>query len=206
MIDFTRINNKHKGANIIVCGCGESASLLTEPDKNIVIGVNDIQRLLSPNYLVVVNDKTSFSPQRWSFIETTQAEIIFTHLRGLKVDEKKKCIIALGRYGGCELDKVAIDYSSNSPYIASIIAYKLGAKNIGLLGVDFTPNHFFAKTGDHPLSKKSATISNEYIQLHKSLANKGVNFYNLSPSSKILIPKMNLHDFQNLQDDQYENK
>lgn len=199
MIELSQLSNKHTGKDIIVCGCGESATLLTEPNRNITIGVNDIQRLFSPNYLVVVNDKVSFSPQRWSFIESTQAEVIFTHLRGLKVDDKRKCIISLGKYGACELDKPAIDYSSNSPYIATILAYKLGARNIGLLGVDFTPNHFFAKTGEHPLSKKSNIINNEYQQMCRVLSGKGVNFYNLSPNSKILIPKMNLYDFQNLQ-------
>lgn len=199
MIDYSQIKDKHKGANIIVCGCGESATLLTNPGKNITVGVNDIGRLFQPNYLVVVNDKVSFTPQRWSFIESTQASVIFTHLRGMKIDDERKCVITLGRYGACELDKPAIDYTSNSPYIGVILAYKLGAKNIGLLGVDFTPNHFFAKTGDHPLSKKSGTISNEYVQLHRALANKGVGFYNLSPDSKIMIPKMHLDDFQNMQ-------
>jgi hypothetical protein len=199
MIELGSILNKHKGSNIIVCGCGESATLLVEPHRNITIGVNDIQRLFSPNYLVVVNDKVSFSQQRWSFIESTQAQVIFTHLRGMKVDDARKCVITLGRYGACELDKPAIDYTSNSPYIAVILAYKMGAKNIGLLGVDFTPNHFFAKTGDHPLSKKAGTISNEYVQLHRALANKNVGFYNLSPVSKIMIPKMHLDDFQNMQ-------
>lgn len=199
MIEFGQIKDRHKGADIIVCGCGESAVLLKDLSKNVIIGVNDIGRIYQPNYLVVVNDKISFKPERWAFIENTQASIVFTHIRGLPVDESKRCIITLGKYGHSDLDKPAVDYTNNSPYIGVIIAYKMGARNIGLLGVDFTPNHFFAKTGDHPLSRKTNAINNEYIMLGESLAKKGVGFYNLSPNSKINVQKMYLDDFQNMQ-------
>jgi hypothetical protein len=50
----------HKGADIIVCGCGESLNELKNPERFITIGVNDVGCLFNPNYLVVVNPMQQF--------------------------------------------------------------------------------------------------------------------------------------------------
>lgn len=198
-MELSSFKNKHAGEKIIVCGCGESITLLTEPGKFITLGVNDIGRLFCPNYLVVVNDRGGFEPSRWKWIDNTACPVVFTHLKGLPINNAAaKVIITLGKYGAVDLDKVPINYTSNSPYIGVILAYHLGATKIGLLGVDFTQNHFFAKTGNHPLAKKVNTISDEYIRLEQALAQKNVSLYNLSPNSLINIPKMHLNDFEKL--------
>lgn len=199
MTPFKELKNKHQGSKIIVCGCGESVLQLKDPSRITTIGVNDISRLFVPNYLVVVNDKASFNTNdRWHWIETTQCPVVFTHIAKLPVPEEKKVLFQLGRYGGSDLDKQTIDYTSNSPYMGVILAYYLGATKIGLIGVDFTPNHFFAKTGDHALNRRANEISKEYIRLHHALANKNVELYNLSSESKIDIPKMGVEEFINL--------
>jgi hypothetical protein len=197
---FEELKNKHQGSKIIVCGCGESALQLKDKELNgaIIIGVNDFSRLRTPDYLVVVNDKPSFnSNDRWHWIENTQCPYVFTHIERLAIPDEKKVIFQLGRYGGTVLDKPTVDYTNNSPYVGVLIAYHLGAIKIGLIGVDFTPNHFFAQTGDHVLNARSAQISKEYQQLHGALLAKGVGFYNLSAESKIDIPKMSADEFIN---------
>jgi uncharacterized Rossmann fold enzyme len=87
----------------------------------------------------------------------------------------------------------------NSPYMAAIIAYQLGAKKIGMVGVDFTNDHFFSETGAHKLSKNVRNIDLEYSLLRNHLENKGVKVANLSPISLLESwPKMNLEEFDSL--------
>jgi len=183
---------------MIVCGCGESASTLSPLPGILTIGVNDFSRKFHPDYLVVVNDKASFEEDRWYWIEHSRSPYVFTHLKNLQVGDERRVLISLGRYGGTELDLPTVPYTSNSPYVATAIAHHLGATKIGLIGVDFTLNHFFAETGEHVLTKRIGIMSQEYKQLRASLASKGVEFYNLSSTSKIDIPKMSIEDFVNL--------
>ena len=197
-MEYRDFKNKHEGQKIIVVGCGVSASTLTNPKDYITIGVNDISRLFAPNYLVVLNDKTSFAqePDRWKWIEETTCPYTFTHMKGLAIKEETKVMLQLGRYNGCDLEKEAVDYTSNSTYVACVIASYMGASKIGLLGVDFTTNHFFAETGEHPLSRRINIINSEYAALKGALDRKGIEFVNLSDVSKITsLPKQSLSEF-----------
>jgi len=73
----------------------------------------------------------------------------------------------------------------------------MGCTNIGLLGVDFTDNHFFGQTGPHVLNKRIKEIKREFNLLQLALAKKGINFVNLSPVSTLTLPKKNLLNFIN---------
>jgi len=201
---YQAFKDKHKDAKMIITGLGESAQVLGNIDVDcLTMGVNDVGRLFTPTYTVVVNDRTSFEDHRWNHIAACNSDALFTHIKDIPnqmpVDHQDRVVtIPLGRYGGTDLHKMAVDFSSNSPYVACIIAAYMGIKNIGLIGVDWTPNHFFAKTGDHPLTKKIHSIVTEYNNLAIALKANGVNFYNLSPVSKLGIPKMHINDFLNL--------
>ena len=192
---YKEFKDKHKGQKIIISGCGVSASELTEPSKHITMGVNDIGRLYTSNYLVVLNDKSSFKPERWTWVEKSACPYIFTHIKGLAVKEESKILLQLGRYGGCDLEKDAVDYTSNSPYVACIIAAYMGFTKIGLLGVDFTNNHFFENTGEHTLSKKIGVINKEYSTLKDAMSRKGIELINLSSTSKLQIPRQTIVEF-----------
>lgn len=194
-MNYKDFKNIHKGQKIIVSGCGCSAPLLTNPQDYITIGVNDISRLYSPNYLVVLNDKSSFSIERWMWIEKTQSPYILTHIKTLDVPEEKKVILQLGQYGGYDLNKDAVDYTSNSPYLACIVASYMSPVKIGLLGVDFTMNHFFEQSGPHSLSRRINQINQEYANLENALKLKGIELVNLSQESNIDIRKESLNDF-----------
>lgn len=195
-MEYKDFKNIHKGQKIIVSGCGNSATLMTDPQNYIIIGVNDLSRLYSPNYLVVLNDKSSFEHDRWEWIDKTQSPHIFTHIKNLAVNEEARILLQLGRYGGTDLEKDAVDYTSNSTYVACIIAAYMGATKIGLLGVDFTLNHFFAQSGEHSLAKRVNNISQEYEVLWHAMKLKGIEFVNLSQESKITsIPKQTLAEF-----------
>jgi len=194
-MEYKSFKNKHEGERVIVSGLGQSAVELTDPQNYFTIGVNDIGRLYQPSYLVVLNDRQTFLAERWEYIKTSRCPTIFTHIKHLAVDESRKCLLKLGRHGMCELDKEQVDYTSNSPYVACMIAAYMGFKRIGLIGVDFTNHHFFRKSGEHSLARKVNTINKEYENMHRIFKGRGISFYNLSEESKITIPKLRLADF-----------
>ena len=195
-MDYKEFKDKHKGQKIMVVGCGTSTGTLSNPQDYITVGVNDLSRMFPPNYLVVLNDKSSFPHDRWKWIAETASPTVFTHIKNLAVPEEKRVLLQLGRYGGVDLEKDAVDYSSNSTYVACIIAAYLGASKIGLLGVDFTLNHFFAQSGEHTLSKKVTVINKEYDMLNQSMKAKGIEFVNLSETSRITcLTKQSISEF-----------
>jgi len=61
---FGQYRDRHRGASIVVCGCGESLGLLEQPERWLTIGVNDVGRRFTPDYLVVVNERRQFSRER----------------------------------------------------------------------------------------------------------------------------------------------
>lgn len=191
---FHDFKNLHEGKKFLVLGCGESAVHANQVRDAVSIGVNDIQRIFTPEYLLIVNDRKSFSPGRWEWVENTRASYIFTHL-DIFNDRPNVVKVSLGRYRRPTLGSDRLDYSNNSPYMAVLLAYYMGAKKIGILGVDFTPNHFFASTGEHPLTAKIQDINADYVGLHTLLKDEGVELVNLSLKSILTIPKETPQEF-----------
>jgi hypothetical protein len=177
--------NIHQGADIIVCGCGESLNTLVNPERFVTIGVNDIGRLFHPDYLVVVNPPRQFSAERFHYVESSRARYLFTQL-DLGTNHPNVVRFQLGAYGGTDLgNSTSLNYTQNSPYVAVCLAALMGACRIGLIGVDFTENHFFGKTGRHPLASRLPRINAEYRLLREALQRQGIQVYNLSTRSRL---------------------
>lgn len=176
-----------------MCGCGTSATL-APVGQCPIIGVNDIGRLFAPDYLVVLNDKPSFKPGRWEWIHSSTAKYCFTQYA--KLDTNAPLVpLKLGRYGDPNPNLPNVGYTTNSPYVACVIAAHMGAAKIGLLGVDFTEDHFFAKTGVHSLNRRLPQIIKEYSDMASYFQSMGVQLVNLSPDSKLAIPKSSVSLF-----------
>lgn len=186
----------HRGATVIVCGCGESLNALTDPERFITIGVNDVGRRFHPNYLVVVNPPHQFTGDRFSFVQNSQADYIFTQL-DLRLARDNVVTFNLGTNGGTDLnDPNVLHFTQNSPYVALCLAVHMGATRIGLIGVDFTDHHFFAPTGMHPLLSQLPVIDEQYKKLYEAIRARGVEVFNLSEASRITaFPKMSLPNF-----------
>lgn len=187
----------HEGAAIIVCGCGESLNELEQPEKFITIGVNDVGRRFHPNYLVVVNPRSQFSGDRFRYVESSEAQYLFTQLNlGLARENIVK--FNLGTYGGTDLSNPnVLHYTQNSPYVAMCLAVHMGAARIGLIGVDFTDHHFFARTGTHALTNQLAIIDEQYKRLYEAIRARGIEVFNLSRTSRLTaFPKMSINDFE----------
>ncbi|MBY6263643.1 hypothetical protein EI613_17230 [Azospirillum sp. 412522] len=188
--------NRHVGSTVVVCGCGESLSGFTAPEHFITIGVNDVGRLFQPDYLVVVNHRNQFRGDRFRHVESSQAQALFSHLQ-LGVPHPRQVRFTLGRKGGTELESPdSLPYTRNSPYIAVCLALHMGARRVGLIGVDFTDHHFFAATGKHPLTRELQQIDAEYGKLAQAWRARGVEIVNLSPVSRLRqLPKSSLATF-----------
>lgn len=186
----------HAGGSVVVCGCGESLNELTQPERFITIGVNDVGRRFQPNYLVVVNPRNQFSGDRFSYVEGSRAEYLFTQLN-LGLSRENIVKFRLGTYGGTDFSNPdVLHHAQNSPYVALCLAVHMGAKRIGLIGVDFTEHHFFAQTGAHSLAPQLSIIDEQYKRLSEAIQARGVEVFNLSRGSRLTaFPKVSLDQF-----------
>ncbi len=193
MIPLTDYREMHSSSTIIVCGCGPSLRELEQPERFITIGVNDVGRLYDPTYLVVLNPRQQFKADRFRYVEASNAQALFTQL---DLGRVKPPVVKfrLGQYGGVEIGAGdVLHYTQNSPYVAVCLAAYMGAKRIGLIGVDFTDDHFFAPTGRHALSSRLQEIDRQYGRLAASLAQRGIALVNLGSISRLrTLPRMRI--------------
>jgi len=188
--------HRHAGESIVVCGCGTSLSAEVAQLGLTTIGVNDVGRLFDPSYLVVVNPARQFRGDRFDFVKQSRAQALFTQL-DLGPVAPPVVRFRLGQHGGTSIGPEAVlHHTQNSPYVAVSLAAWMGAKRIGLIGVDFNEHHFFARTGRHPLSARLQRINDEYARLAEALHQQGVELVNLSPTSRLQgLPRMALAAF-----------
>ena len=175
----------HLGETIVVCGCGPSLKELPDPERMITLGVNDVGRLFDPTYLVVVNPRSQFKADRFAFVEQSKAQVLFTQL-DLGPVRPPVVRFKLGKFGGTDVwAGEVLHFTQNSPYVAVCLAAYMGARRIGLIGVDFTDGHFFATTGRHPLAGRVREIDTQYGRLAAALGERGVELVNLSSISRL---------------------
>jgi len=198
MKSLDEFQNLHRFKDFVVCGCGKSLNDLNNPKRFLTIGVNDVGRKFDPNYLVVVNPREQFSVERFGFIESSRAEYIFTQL-DLGINHPNVVRFKLGKFGGTDFSvKDVLHYTNNSPYIAICLAILMGAKRIGLIGIDFTENHFFGATGIHPLAPQFDSINEQYCKL-AAATKPFVEIYNLSRISRLTaFPRISINEFERI--------
>lgn len=153
---------------IDVLGLGETLEHYKN-DGSISIGVNDIQRYVSTDYVVCVDVPSVFSAERLEGIKNSKCKGFYTQLKEWQKLVDNVNLIEFNRGRGLidGIDSEKFCYSNNSPYVACILAYKLGAKEIVLWGVDFN---------DHPhLNGASRDKAfRDYKELQKALKERGV--------------------------------
>jgi hypothetical protein len=176
-MSITHFVNKHIGQRFIVCGTGVSIKDFKRSESDVVIGVNDIEFHVQPDYLVCIDSAKTFVPARWACIKETKAKAVFSHLN-LPINDRSKLVkidFSLRNvYDLASPNKLHKSYLS--PYVAVNIAYWMGASEIYLIGVDLV---------NHPLKSKLTQINKDFKHLHAELQKKGVQLYNASSISKI---------------------
>lgn len=199
---LNEFNNIHEGEKIIVCGCGMSLLDFKEHHTNyITIGVNDVPKAFNPTYLVITDHPVRFSKARQDMVNSSEVRAMFTCVKGWRHPNMVK--FELGKKGISDInDPNKVDHFLNSPYAAVNIAYKMGARKIGLIGVDFTDGHFYSpKDGKHSLARMGymRDINAGYRMLRKALEKQGAKLYNLSPASMVEpLEKITLPEFDEL--------
>ena len=190
--------NFHRDGTIVVCGCGRSLGHFSAHRHYITIGVNDVGRLFTPTYLVVLNPRNQFAADRFEYIASSQAQVLFTQLN-LGVNHPHIVRFGLGQRNGVSYEEPnLLPYTTNSPYVAMCLAALMGAKQIGVIGVDFTDDHFYGPTGKHALSNQLSDINQQYRRLNEALQARGINVVNLSSESLLTsFRKGDLDDLRN---------
>jgi len=192
----------HKDQKIVVCGCGTSLLDFKAVHQDyITIGVNDVPLLFQPTYLLVTDTPGRFrTDARVKMVNGSTANHLFTCAKGWR--HKNIVYFELGTQSAKSLaSKTKIDHFVHSPYCAVGLAYKMGAKHIGLTGVDFTSGHFYnPRDGAHPViqMKYLKRVNSAYHAMISALAQHGVSLYNLSGQSLLEVPKITIEEFSNL--------
>ena len=200
MLALAAFRNLHRGASIVVCGCGASLNALQRPERFTTIGVNDVGRLFQPDYLVVVDPPARFNGDRFDFVRTSRARYLFTQLADLDVPHPNVVRFVLGAKDGTDLSNPdVLHYSVVTPYVALCLAIHMGAAHVGLIGVDFTDGHFFGPTGTNEWAPHVVSIDQQFGRLSRAALARGVRVFNLSPISRLTsMPHMAIETFASL--------
>lgn len=196
----------------MVMGLGASTNEIIRRDLSgfVTIGVNDIGAVYQPRYLLTLDTPESLDRSmkgkydRSSHVVNTEAEYLFVpdNMRAWDAFEQLNDRIVGIRLGDRSLrgidDDVTYDYSVNSPYVAAILAYRMGCESIGLIGVDFTDDHCHANDGEHELvrSGRLKEIDRDYFILRTVLRARGCALVNLSAGSRLTaLPKESIEKY-----------
>ena len=163
---------------INVLGLGESLKDFKQ-DGSITIGVNDIWKYHKTHYIVCVDRINAFSVERFKTIHHSKPIKFLSHLEEWQPLMPTFELIKLnsGRGNIKEIESENYCYSNNSPYVAVVLAYKLGATTINIYGVDFNTHKNFK---DNMLL---AAIK-DFKVLFDYLKSKGIKI-NVTKSSKL---------------------
>jgi hypothetical protein len=187
---------------IVVCGLGPSMRVFA-PHRDrvaLVVGVNDIDRWLAPDVLVVVDARTRFQGERLAAIENTRARQVW--VKNNRADWQWPATAEVLRYDGRHANRDATRitdltlpwFQSISPVPALCIAVRLalmhGITNIGLVGADLIPK---GQPGSHHSSKWLDVVDPAIGAIARLAAAQGVEVVNLSPVSRLTtLPKRSL--------------
>lgn len=156
---------------IHVLGLGESLDNYS-PDGNSTIGVNDIHSRIKTDYVVCVDHPKAFTPDRLTTIYQTGCKGFYSQVIAWdRVKNFKLIEFAPGRGRLLELDSEKFCYSSSSPYVACVLAYKLGAKQIVMHGVDFRTHKNFEAFN------KQESLKKDFKNLSKELKRRGIQLF-----------------------------
>jgi len=143
---------------IAVLGLGESLGTF-EGGFDATIGVNDIWQRVQTDYVVCLDKRERFTPERLAVIDACTPRRFYTQVDEWQQRPDYVPITLQYDYPNyvCQLAPQPFPKSLCSPFVACAIAYKLhDAKEIHLFGVDLT-NHPHLKDGSLEKIKRHFT-------------------------------------------------
>lgn len=170
---------------INVLGTGPTLSRYV-PDENITVGVNDIWKHYQTDHVVCVDKPHRFTKERLKVIVECSPINFYTcyprDWSGLRDNIGLKLAPIRGYIDTLD-DPKRICFSNNSAFVATVMAYHLGAKQIVLYGVDFTGHHDLSQ----PQVQKRAI--QDFVKLFHALDKRGVKLM-VSSKDSLLSAKM----------------
>ena len=149
-----------------VLGLGPSLSDFV-PDSNPTIGCNDIWNYYPADYVVCIDKPFRFNEKRLASIKSGGQKKFFTHVQEWKeiVDNYTTLELSLIRGNLSDLHNEKVPYSNNSAFVAVVLAYRMGAKEIIMYGVDLSDHHQLGKP--EILKKACEDFRNLFLALHE---------------------------------------
>jgi len=180
-----RLRNLYKGKDIIVCGCGPSIAELPESLPIPTIGVNDVWAYHQTRYIMLQDSPQAFEKKRVQRILDSKPEawllskICARTWDKAKMPRKPQYIYDPIRVPGAQI---------TTPSLAVGVAMFMGAKRVGVIGVDLTDHH--------NLSKRIPQVQRGFKELLACAWCFGVEIWNLSQQSQLdIVPTMTLKKF-----------
>jgi hypothetical protein len=169
----------------IVFGLGRSVKFISRTAALAVntIGVNDIDKFHTVDHLIIPDPWTRFTEARIKTISNTKAKTLWLQEKrswpGLEnhPDIRYFTCILWDKLRPFPLEEDALPAHFTSPFIASALAWKLGAKRIGILGMDCLPGH--------QMNNHLPVLLKGFEELRNALLQRGTELVNLSPISVI---------------------
>lgn len=146
--------NKHLGETMIVCGCGPSIANIPRKIDVPTIGVNDIWAYHEARYVLMIDSMECFKADRVARIEAGKPEHYFlaSHAE-MSWRKKHKPRMPHTIFD----DGIMPGNNITTPSLAIGLAMFMGAKRVGVIGVDLT---------DHPtLKKRVAQVQKAFSEL-----------------------------------------
>jgi hypothetical protein len=157
-----------------ILGLGESL-IYYEPDGAVTIGVNDIYRYHKADYIVCVDLPRVFTEERLNIITGSRPKEFITLFPEWCAYYPKTTTRLISKAPAFRkfsfIDSHLYPCSNNSPFVATIHAYRLGAKEIILHGVDLKNHHALSR------EKTLAKAMKEYKLLNQEFQKREVKLY-----------------------------
>lgn len=160
-----------------ILGLGESLQFF-RPDGSLTIGVNDICKHYTPDIVVCVDRPDRFEKERLQTIVSGKQKRFVTHLQQWRGHPMNGLDIQrIQPYNPRMLGKVLM-HSNNSTFVAAVLAFMEGAKEIVLWGVDLN-NH------PHIKDQVAYRARQDFENLNQHLLVRGIKLYVGSPVSSL---------------------
>lgn len=183
---LSKYKDIHKDKKFLICGLGPSI-INFDFDKYkdyIKIGVNDIEKYFTPDYIVLIDSLKRFNQERQATIMNGECNNIFTQIEQLTRDfvfKNERLILMQVKSIALNprLSDSHILCSNNSTFVACDLARFMGANEIKIIGMDFK---------DHKELNTEATftkIKDHFTQLEKLFKQKNIKIENLSKNTLV---------------------
>lgn len=192
------------GEDVIVCGLGPSIETVVASSlwrRWWAIGVNDVNRYIDTDFLLCVDDANRLN-KRLPAMRDTTAKVLFYmddsipeaihHPVCAKLDIVQSAAGPEDRYGICGLESdTSIPAWQHSPHVAAALAFRMGAKRVGFLGVDLQGGKHHSTHSNKP------SILAGMRNLMRYAGKRGCEFYTLTDKSALaeIMPVRSVTDF-----------